>query len=155
MTATASAAGCEVGPAARMGQIDQRDLGAWQRLLDANADVFDGIAAGARVGLLAKDEFEPPATMVVWEATGHGMQARYESFPGFERVSIDLLFIADEATILGMHDPAAGAPFRQIRKKLRRRDILVYVVKPRAALLDAGYENFLESLGLPVLGTCR
>ena len=138
-----------------MGQINQLDLGGWQTLLDRNAELFQDIQAGARIGVLSKDDFEPPATMVVWEATEQGMRAGYEPFPGFEQVKIDLLFIADETTILGMHDPSAGVPFRQIKTKLRRRDILLYVVKPHHALIDSGYENFLDSLGLPVLGTCR
>ena len=93
--------------------------------------------------------------MVVWEVTEHGVRAGYESFPGFERVMIDLLFIADETTILGLLDPGAGDPFRQMKTKLRRRDILLYVVKPHHALINSGYEHFLDSLGLPVLGTCR
>lgn len=136
-------------------QIDQLELGGWQTLLDRNVEFFQGMQAGARIGLLSKDDFEPPATMVVWEATERGMRAGYEPFPGFEQVKIDLLFIADQPTIQGMHDPNAGAPFKEIRTKLRRRDILLYVVKPHHALLDSGYEHFLDSLGLPVLGTCR
>ena len=138
-----------------MRQINQLELGGWQTLLDRNAEFFQGMRAGARIGVLSKEEFEPPATMVVWEATEHGMRAGYELFPGFEQVKIDLLFIADETTILGMHDPCAGAPFKEIKTKLRRRDILLYVVKPHHALIDSGYEHFLDSLGLPVLGTCR
>jgi hypothetical protein len=138
-----------------MGQINQLDLGEWQMLLDRNAEFFQGMRVGARIGVLSKNEFEPPATMVVWEATEHGMRAGYEPFPGFEQVKIDLLFIADELTIQGMHDPGAGAVFKEIKTKLRRRDILLYVVKPHRALLESGYENFLDSLGLPVLGTCR
>lgn len=138
-----------------MGQINQLDLGGWQTLLDRNTELFQGMKAGARIGVLSKDDFEPPAMMVVWEATEQGMRAGYEPFAGFEQVKIDLLFIADETTILGMHDSSAGVPFRQIKTKLRRRDILLYVVKPHRALLESGYENFLDSLGLPVLGTCR
>lgn len=138
-----------------MGQIDQLEIGGWQTLLDRNAEVFQDMQAGARIGVLSKDEFEAPAIMVVWEATEQGMRASYEPFPGFEQVKTDLLFIADEATILGMQDPVADAPFKQIKTKLRRRDILLYVIKPHRALLESGYENFLESLGLPVLGTCR
>jgi hypothetical protein len=137
-------------------QIDRLDLDGWQSLLDRSAEVFHDIKPGARVGVVSKDDFEPPtATMLVWEATEQGMRASYELFPGFERVAIDLLFIADDATIVRMHDSATSAPFAEIRSKLRRRDILLYVVKPRDALIEAGYENFLDSLGLAVLGACR
>jgi hypothetical protein len=137
-------------------QIDRLDLDGWQSLLDRSAEVFSDINPGARIGVVSKDDFEPPtATMLVWEATDQGMRASYESFPGFERVAIDLLFIADDATIVRMHDSATPSPFVEIRGKLRRRDILLYVVKPRDALIEAGYENFLDSLGLAVLGACR
>lgn len=138
-----------------MEQINQLELDGWQTLLDRNAALFLGMQVGARIGVLSKDDFEPPAMMVVWEVTAHGMLARYKPFGGFEQVQVDLLFIADEPTIQRMHNPCAADPFKEIRTKLRRRDILLYVVKPHRALLDSGYEPFLDLLGLPVLGTCR
>ena len=105
---------------------------------------------------MSKDDFEPPtATMVVWEATAQAMQAKYESFPGFDQVKIDLLFIADDATLCRIHDAVNAAPFSEIKTKVRRRDILLYVVTPRQELLSFGYGEFLESLGLVFMGTCR
>ncbi|KAB2882104.1 MAG: hypothetical protein F9K38_08530 [Pseudorhodoplanes sp.] len=118
--------------------------------------IFLGMQPGSRVGLMSKDDFDPPAaTMVVWEATGAAMQAKYESFPGFDQVRVDLLFIADDATIRRLHDAANPTPFAEIKTKVRRRDILLYVVKPRQDLLNCGYEEFLDSLGLVFMGTCR
>jgi hypothetical protein len=105
---------------------------------------------------MSKDDFEPPtATMVVWQATDQAMRAKYERFPGFDQVEIDLLFIADDATLHRIHDPANPAPFGEIKSKVRRRDILLYVVKPRRVLLAFGYGEFLDSLGLVFMGTCR
>ncbi len=118
--------------------------------------IFLGMQPGSRIGLMSKDDFDPPtATMVVWEATEKAMRAKYESFPGFDHVKIDLLFIADDATIRRVHDCANPTPFAEIKAKVRRRDILLYVVKPRQQLLDWGYEEFLDSLGLVFMGTCR
>ncbi|MDE2166988.1 MAG: hypothetical protein KGJ66_11715 [Alphaproteobacteria bacterium] len=139
-----------------MTQVAQLELEGWQALLDRNADMFRGMAAGARIGLLSKDDFEPPtATMVVWQADGERMRAAYESFPGFDRVNIDLLFVADDDTIRHLHDPDAPAPFAEIKRKVRRREVLLYVVKPRDELLEWGYEDFLDSLGLAFMGACR
>ena len=105
---------------------------------------------------MSKDDFEPPtATMVVWEAAEKMMRAKYEPFPGFDQVKIDLLFIADDATIRRVHDSTNLTPFAEIKAKVRRRDILLYVVKPRQELLNWGYEEFLDSLGLVFMGTCR
>jgi uncharacterized membrane protein (UPF0127 family) len=137
-------------------RLNDLDLAGWQSVLDRNAPIFLGMQAGSRIGLMSKDDFEPPdATMVVWEATDHAMRAKYECFPGFDQVKIDLLFIADDATIRLVHDAANPRPFADIKAKVRRRDILLYVVKPRQELLDWGYEEFLDSLGLVFMGTCR
>lgn len=132
------------------------DLAGWQSVLDRNASVFRDIRCGSRIGLMSQDDFEPPdATMLVWEATGDTMRASYEPFPGFDRVAIDLLFVADDPTLRDIHDSATPSPLALIRGKVRRRDILLYVVKPRSELVDCGYSELLDSLGLVFLGTCR
>jgi uncharacterized membrane protein (UPF0127 family) len=132
------------------------NVAGWQALLDRHAAVFSEIQRGSRIGLMSKDDFEPPdATLLVWEATGGAMQAKYESFPGFDSVAIDLLFIADDTTIRHIHDPANPDPLAEIKAKVRRRDILLFVVKPRHELIDSGYSELLDSLGLVFMGTCR
>ena len=137
-------------------RLTDLDLTGWQSVLDRHPHMFLGMQAGARIGLMSKDDFEPPtATMVVWETTGQAVQAKYEFFPGFDQVKIDLLFIANDATLCRIHDAANAAPFAEIKTKVRRRDILLYVVKPRQELLDFGYGEFLDSLGLVFMGTCR
>ena|SRR3990172_8100373 len=137
-------------------RLTDLDLTGWQSVLDRHPHIFLGMQPGSRIGLMSKDDFEPPtATMVVWEATEEAMQAKFEFFPGFDHVKIDLLFIADGATIRRIHDAANPTPFAEIKTKVRRRDILLYVVKPRQELLNFGYGEFLESLGLVFMGTCR
>ncbi len=139
-----------------MEQVTQLELVGWQTLLDRNTDIFRGMLPGARIGFLSKDDFEPPsAMMIVWEAGAEGMRASYESFSGFETVKIDLLFIADYAVIRRLHDPDTPTPFSEIKSKVRHRDILLYVVRPRDALLECGYEDFFDSLGLAFIGACR
>jgi hypothetical protein len=95
------------------------------------------------------------ATMLVWEATAGAMRARHERFPGFDEVAIDLLLIADEATLRDIHDAGNPDPFAQIKAKVRRRDILLFVVKPKHELIACGYSEVLDSLGLVFMGTCR
>jgi hypothetical protein len=137
-------------------RLIELDIAGWQAVLDRNAEIFGGMAPGAKVGLLSKDDFEPPnATMLVWEATPGGMRAYYHAFPGFDSAELDLLFIADDPTIRRIYDPSNPAPFADMKTKVRRRDILLYVVRPRAALLERGYEDFLDSLGLTFMGACR
>ncbi len=137
-------------------RFTELDISGWQSILDRNAGIFCGMGPGSKVGLMTKDDFEPPtATMLVWEATAGGMRAYSRPFPGFERVEIDLLFIADDPTIRRIYDPSNPAPFADMKTKVRRRDILLYVVRPRTELLERGYEEFLDSLGLTFMGACR
>lgn len=131
-------------------------IAGWQALLDRHASVFSEIRGGSRIGLMSKDDFEPPdATMLVWEATGSAMRAKYEAFPGFDTVAIDLLLIADDDTIRDVHDPGNPAPLAEIKRKVRHRDIMLFVVKPRDELIENGYSDLLDSLGLVFMGTCR
>ncbi len=86
-------------------QLTDLNISGWQSLLDRYPEIFHGMEPGSKVGLLTKDDFEPPkATMLVWESTQKGMQARYNPFPGFESVDIDLLFIADDPTVRRLYD---------------------------------------------------
>jgi hypothetical protein len=157
MTDTDLVAGSEnAGKVVSQLELTELDVSGWQSLLDRSPDVFGGMEPGSRVGLLNKDDFEPPeATMLVWESVSEGMRAYYLPFPGFESVAVDLLFIADGPTIRRLHDASNPAPFAEMKTKVRRRDILLYIVTPRTQLLERGYEDFLDSLGLTFMGACR
>jgi hypothetical protein len=160
MTATGSAAGSEMRaeePAtASLERLGELDLAGWQSLLDRHAEMFSGMAPGSRIALMAADDFdEPAAAMLVWEATAQGMRVDYRPFPGFPAVEVDLLFLADDDTLRHLHDGANPAPFREMKTKVRRREILLYIVHPRDELIERGYEDFLDSLGLVFMGACR
>jgi len=134
----------------------QLDVAGWQALLDRHAALFAGLLSGSRIGLLPEEDFETPAAMMlVWEATELGMVATYRPFPGFNTVDVDLLFIPNNETLRRLHDRTNSSPFADMKRKVRRRETLLYVVKPRASLLELGYEEFLDSLGLTFVGACR
>ena len=129
--------------------------GAFDEIISSTEDHFWDPGDPAYVDF-AKDDFEPPeATLLVWEATAGAMRARYERFPGFDAVAVDLLLIADDATLCAVHDAANLNPLAQIKSKVRRRDILLFVVKAKHELIECGYSELLESLGLVFMGTCR
>lgn len=132
------------------------DIAGWQALLERHSAIFAGMLPGSRIGLLPEEDFESPAAMMlVWEATGNAMVADYRPFPGFAEVEVDLLFVADGETLRWLHDSTNPAPLAELKRKVRRRETLLYVVKPRSALLELGYEEFLDSLGLAFMGACR
>lgn len=160
MTAIGSAAGFDGLKMRNDGdpqqELLQLELAGWQALLDRHGSLFAGMQAGSRIGLLPEEDFDRPAAMMlVWEASERGMAAAYRPFPGFETVEVDLLFIPDNATLRRLHDRGNPSPFADLKRKVRRRETLLYVVKPRERLIDLGYEEFLDSLGLTFMGTCR
>ena len=137
-------------------ELLQLDVSGWQALLDRYESLFAGLLTGSRIGLLPEEDFESPgAMMLVWEATEQGMVASYRSFSGFDTVEVDLLFIPNNETLRQLHDRTNPSPFVDMKRKVRRRETLLYVVKPRASLLELGYEEFLDSLGLTFVGACR
>lgn len=160
MTAIGSAVGSDGVTMNTDGQPEQEllrlDVSGWQALLDRHESLFAGLLAGSRIGLLPEEDFESPAAMMlVWEATEQGMVASYRPFSGFDTVEVDLLFIPNNETLRGLHDRTNPSPFADMKRKVRRRETLLYVVKPRASLLELGYEEFLDSLGLTFVGACR
>jgi hypothetical protein len=48
-----------------------------------------------------------------------------------------------------------GDTLSAIKRLIRRGRIMFFVFKNKAQLQDAGYEDFLDSLGLAFLGACR
>ena len=137
-------------------ELLQLDVSGWQALLGRYESLFAGLLTGSRIGLLPEEDFESPGAMIlVWEATEQGMVASYRSFSGFDTVEVDLLFIPNNETLRQLHDRTNPSPFVDMKRKVRRRETLLYVVKPRASLLELGYEEFLDSLGLTFVGACR
>jgi hypothetical protein len=93
--------------------------------------------------------------MLAWEVQGGGMQAAIERFAGMATVKVDLLLVADAEALAAARADLAGNALTTIKKAIRRGNIMFFVFKNKAQLQDAGYEDFLESLGLAFLGACR
>jgi hypothetical protein len=83
------------------------------------------------------------------------MRVEQRRFGGFSDCSVAALFVAEpdvlEQVHARLHDNALGA----MKLQLRQGGMLLYVLAPKAQLLDDGYEDFLEALGLAFMGACR
>ena len=111
---------------------------------------------GASLGILPKKEFNSPSgTMLTWNRQDSKMAAAYQPFTGFRDASVDLLFVADDEALESLHSKAMDNPFDEMREQIRNGNILFYVMKTKTELLDLGYEELIEVLGIPFLGACR
>ena len=68
---------------------------------------------------------------------------------------MDLLIVVDDEALESLHSQAQDNTFSKMREQIRNGNILFYVMKTKDELLDLGYEELIEVLGIPFLGACR
>ncbi|APR04739.1 hypothetical protein [Thauera chlorobenzoica] len=157
----------EAAPAATSGGFGA--LARWQAMLDRHAELFTDMLPGSAVGFVARagSGIQPGKhvagvvehcrglDMMKWCASGRGMVASTLRFPGFEAAAVDLLFVADEAALAALEASLDGDALSTIKRRIRQGGILFFVLRTKYELQDAGYEDFLDTLGLAFLGACR
>jgi hypothetical protein len=129
---------------------------AWQTMLDSNAELFGDLDDGSRIGFARRaDVNRPGAAMVVWEAEDGRLHARQKPFPGYEGADVDVLLVADDESVAALAGELDGDALPALKHLVRRGNIVCYVLKRRCLLVAAGYEDVLDSIGVPFMGACR
>ncbi|MHB1405391.1 MAG: hypothetical protein ACYCV0_07355 [Desulfitobacteriaceae bacterium] len=127
----------------------------WQGRLEEAQAGFSGLSPGARIGVIShKTMAANNGQLLVWEVHDGGMQAEVMRFNGFGGGGTDLLFIADDEVISPLLEGEQGL-LTEMKQGLRAGQILFYALKSQGQLLDLGYEELLETVGLPFQGACR
>jgi len=148
---------------------DFGDLPAWQSMLERHAPLFSELVPGSSVGFVprAGSGIQPgkhvagvmnaggSGQMLTWAMGDDGMRADIRDYAGFQDARVDLLFVADEDGLAAMREALAGETLSIIKRQIRKGSIMFFVMKTKYQLQDAGYEDFLDSLGLAFLGACR
>jgi len=146
------------------------DLPAWQAMLDRHQALFAEMLPGSRIGILprsatnllpgrrlaglaAMDLLE--GRMLAWEAKEEGMRAGVRSCLRFEEAQVDLLLVPDDSALEAILAALGGDALAVMKKMIRQGNMLFFVMKAKHELQEAGYEDFLDSLGLAFLGACR
>ncbi len=145
-------------------------------MLDAHQELYSGMLPGSRIGFLPRSaagfmtgrhlaglsnrDFNlPDGMMLVWEVSGDGtgMRANLRPCRNLHDTQADLLLVLDETALgeIRRSFDLDNNPFCTIKKLIRCGNILLFVMKTKYELQDAGYEDFLDMLGLAFLGACR
>lgn len=141
----------------------------WQAMLDRHATLFSELSPGSAVGFVprAGSGIHPgkhvagvmtaagEGEMLIWAMEGDTMRANLRRYTGFQDARVDLLFVADEEGLDAMREALNGETLSTIKRQIRKGTIMFFVMKTKFQLQDAGYEDFLDSLGLAFLGACR
>jgi hypothetical protein len=131
-------------------------LAAWQSVLDRHAELFEEIEEGVSVAVVPRRAVAPvcdPVPILLWVREPEGMAARPGQFGGFKALSSDLLLIANDGTLEAAL--SRDEPLAEIKRQLRAGGMLFMVLRRKDELREHGWEDFLEWLGMPFLGSCR
>ena len=144
------------------------DMAPWQSMLDRHRELFLDMVPGSRIGFVSREasgilpgkhlegvRLAAEVPMLAWQLDAGGMSARIERFAGMASTRVDLLLVADDEALATMLDELGGDTLAAIKRLIRRGRMMFFVFKNKAQLQDAGYEDFLDSLGLAFLGACR
>lgn len=144
------------------------EIASWQSMLDRYRELFVEMQEGSRIGFVSREasgilpgkrlegvQVATEVPMLAWQLEGGGMSARIERFAGMSSTKVDLLLVADEEAMATMREQIDGDMPTAIKRLIRRGRMMFFVFKNKAQLQDAGYEDFLDSLGLAFLGACR
>jgi len=143
----------------------------WQDVFDDSEALFAELADGARMGLIAQPGFAPGGRrlagleaaaadcagmpMLAFDAAAGRIAVTLEPFESFALAGLDLLFVADEEARGELAATPPAATLRAMKRLIRRGNVMFFVFRTRHELQDAGYDDFLDSLGLAFLGACR
>jgi hypothetical protein len=143
----------------------------WQAVFDAEGALVAELADGARMGLIANAASAPAgrrragldaagaryagAPMLVFAAASGRIAVTSERFESFEASDLDLLFVADEDARAELAGTPGLAKLATMKRLIRRGSVMFFVLRGRHELQAAGYEDFLDSLGIAFLGSCR
>ena len=141
----------------------------WQAMLDRHACLFSELLPGSAVGFVPREgsgihpgkhvagvmEAGGAGEMLTWAMEGERMRAGVRAYAGFQEARVDLLFVADADGLAAMRGAVGGEALSVIKRQIRAGTIMFFVMKTKYQLQDAGYEDFLDSLGLAFLGACR
>lgn len=144
-------------------------LSPWQAMLNRQAELFTGMVPGSSVGFVARagSGLQPGkhiaglaqaggnGQMLTWEMRDDGMHAAIRAYTGFEGVGVDLLFVCEDSALEKVCAALNDDTLSAVKRLVREGAIMFYVMRTKYELQDAGYEDFLDTLGLAFLGACR
>ncbi len=128
----------------------------WRPILDRGNAAFSGLVSGASIGIMPRRvAARERGPMLVWQAADGIPSITHQAFDGFESCDVDMVLVVGDDAVARLRDSAAEDAIAELRRLVRRGHIVLYFLKCEGALIEAGFEPFLDSLGLTIMGACR
>jgi hypothetical protein len=132
------------------------DPARWQPVLDLHQDLFQPLDRGAAAVLVAKPDWDAASgSALEWRAGEGAMRAALRPWTGAGRAEADLIFVALRDALERLAEAAPAERFSRLKDLVHGGEVLFFVMKTKCNLVNAGWEEFLDSLGLAFMGACR
>jgi hypothetical protein len=106
--------------------------------------------------MIAKPDWDAGSgAMLEWRRAEDGMQTALKPWRGAAHASVDLLFVGLRDSFSRLSAIEASMRLSLLKDMLHEGDVMFFVMKTKCKLIDAGWEDFLDSLGLAFMGACR
>ncbi|MCL5962343.1 MAG: hypothetical protein M1358_24030 [Chloroflexi bacterium] len=125
----------------------------WQKIAEAQGSLLPGVKPGGRVAVISKQELgESSGEMIVWVSKDQTTGFDKRPFQGFRNSDADLMFVVDEELLVNVCENTQENPIPKLRHGIRQGSVLCYFLRPKRELINIGYEEFVDLLGLPLAG---
>jgi hypothetical protein len=132
------------------------DANVWQPVLDHHSSLFAGLEPGSAAALVSKQDWDARSgTMLEWRSGANGMRADVREWSGPAEANVDLLFVGLRDAFQRLAQTNSGERFSLLKDMVHEGEVLFFVMKTKCSLVDAGWEDFLDTLGLAFMGACR
>jgi hypothetical protein len=129
----------------------------WQAVLDQESALFDRVIPGAAVALVDRSGWDSGCGSILeWRADEFGcMVAAQRTWNGLGVTKAEVVLVGGDEAFAAVVSGARPDVMRGLRDSIRRGDVILFVTKCETGLRGAGFEDFLESIGLAFMGACR
>lgn len=129
---------------------------AWQGMLDRCGPSFSSLRSGSRIGIARRSELaRDDAAIVVWEARRGRLYAAREPFRGYGDRSLDVMLVGDDEAVHDVAENLGSDGLLALKEQVRRGGFVCFVMRAQCDLVEAGYEDVLQSMGVVFMGACR
>lgn len=129
---------------------------AWQAMLDRYRPAFANLRSGSRIGIARRDDLgHGEAGMVVFEARRGRLHAAQEPFRGYGDGTLDVMLVGDDAAVSEVARRLVDDGLPALKEQVRHGGFVCFLMRTQCDLVEAGYEDVLQSMGVVFMGACR
>lgn len=132
------------------------DPAAWQAMLDHYGAFFGNLRSGSCIGIAQRADLgRSEASIVVWEARRGRLYAERKPFCGYGDGSLDVMLVGDDDAVSEVARQLGDNGLPALKEQVRQGGFVCFLMRSQCDLVEAGYEDVLQSMGIVFMGACR